>query len=474
MDNESLLKRILHLREVERLSLRQIGKELGIGRKKASRILRQSGSSTKPLPQPGIIEPFKALISVWYKERPYLKALQVYERLLSYGFKGSYPTVANYTKKYRRVKVEAYHTLEFLPGQEAQIDWFYFIHERLGKVYGFLYLLSYSRYAWGRFYPRTSFEFFLDAHLHSFEHLKGLAHTHRYDNLKSVVLKRYPTIEYNPQFLDFARFYGFSIYLCNPYKGNEKGRVERPIRDIRSFLYSEDFKDMNELNHKYHTYLDKRNNCIHRSTGKPPKELLGEENLLKLPLKSYPPTRVIPGVSISKQALVEFESNKYSVPSMWSGKSCEIIAWPERIEVWTQGGRIALHKRSFERKKIFQNPLHAEMLLHKSPQFKMQRIYQLMRSMDTALEAFLVNQDNEDMSLECAYHLFKLLKSHSKETLVSSVRELNNMRCFKLKALLSLLSMPQPRENDALWPQDANLLNLNYEERSLSDYDELS
>lgn len=104
----------------------------------------------------------------------------------------------------------------------------------------------------------------------------------------------------------------------------------------------------------------------------------------------------------------------------------------------------------------------------------MQRIYQLMRSMDTALEAFLVNQDNEDMSLECAYHLFKLLKSHSKETLISCVRELNNMRCFKLKALLSLLSMPQPRENDALWPQDANLLNLNYEERSLSDYDELS
>ncbi|MBU4184971.1 MAG: hypothetical protein KKC23_01990 [Proteobacteria bacterium] len=183
MDTESLLKMILHLREVEKLSLRQIGKELGIGRNKVSRILRESNISTKPIARPSIIEPFKALISVWYKERPYLKAIQVYERLLSYGFKGSYPTVIEYTKKYRREKVKAYHTLDFLPGQEAQIDWFYFTHENLGKVYGFLYLLSYSRYAWGRFYPKTTFEFFLDAHLHSFEHLKGFAHTHRYDNL---------------------------------------------------------------------------------------------------------------------------------------------------------------------------------------------------------------------------------------------------------------------------------------------------
>jgi len=461
MNSESFLKRILHLREVEKLSLRQIGKELGIGRKRVSRILKQSDISTKPLPRAKIIQPFIGLISEWYKERPYLKALQIHERLVSYGFKGSYPTVANYTKKYRREKVKAYHTLDFLPGQEAQIDWFYFVHEKLGKVYGFLYLLSYSRYAWGRFYPKTSFEFFLDAHLDCFRHLSGLARTHRYDNLKSVVLKRYPAIEYNPQFLDFARFYGFSIHLCNPYSGNEKGRVERPIRDIRSFLYAEDFKDLNDLNHKYHEYLGKRNDRIHRSTGKAPQELLGKENLLRLPIKSYPPTRVIPGVIVSKQALVEFESNRYSVSSVWAGKSCEIVAWPERIEVWANGGRIAVHKRSFDRKKLFQNPLHAERLLHKSPQFKMQRIYQLMQSMDPALKVFLLNQEYQAQGIECSYHLFKLLKTHSKSMLISCIRELNNMKCFKLKALLSLLKLPQPRENEAIWPQDTNLLNLN-------------
>lgn len=475
MDNEALLKRILHLREVERLSLRQIGEELGINRKKVSRILRQSKFQTKPLPRPSIIEPFKGLISEWYTQRPYLKALQVYERLQSYGFRGSYPAVALYTRKYRRRKEAAYHTLEFLPGQEAQIDWFLFIDEALGRVFGFLYLLCYSRYGWGKFYPRSSFEFFLDGHLHCLEHLNGLAHTHRYDNLKSVVLKRYPSVEYNPQFLDFARHYGFSIYLCNPYRANEKGRVERPIRDIRSFLYATDFKDLNELNYKYHTYLHKRNNRIHRSTGKTPQELLAQENLLKLPLKSYPPTRTIPGVGISKTALVEFETNRYSVPTAWVNKPAEIVTWPEKIEIWAHGKRIATHKRCFDKKQLIQNPLHAERLLNStSPQFKTQRIYQLITSMNPAFKFFVEHQENDSEALHVAYELFHLLRSHSKAMLISAVRELNAMRSFRVKTLRSLLNLPVPKQNDPLWPQNAQLLNLNYRERRLEDYDELT
>ena len=475
MDNEALLKRILHLREVEKLSLRQIGKELGIDRKKVARIMKQSAISTKPLPRPSSIEPFKGLISQWYNERPYLKAIQVYERLLAYGFKGSYPVVVVYTRKYRRRKETAYHSLQFLPGQEAQIDWFYLTHERLGKVFGFLYLLCYSRYAWGRFYPKNSFEFFLDAHIHCFERLKGLARTHRYDNLKSVVLKRYPSVEYNPQFLDFARHYGFSIYLCNPYKGNEKGRVERPIRDIRSFLYTQDFKDLDDLNHKYQTFLDKRNRRIHRSTAKTPCELLLEEKLIQLPQASYPATRIVPAVGISKTALVEFETNKYSVPSAWAARPAEIVASAEKIEVWAQGKRIAAHERCFDRKKLIQNPLHSEKLLNNTTKtFKMQRIYQLISSINPAFKSFLENQEDDTARIEVAYEIFKLLKSHSKAVLESGLRQLNNMRSFRLKALFSLLNLPQPKEAEHIWPKDSKLLNLNYKERSLKDYDELA
>lgn len=475
MDKEILVKRILHLRAVEKLSLRQIGKELGIDRKKVARLLKRTELSTKPLPPPSILEPFRPVIVQWYKERPLLKATQIYEKLQSYGYQGSYPTVVDFTKEYRRRCQPAYHTLTFLPGQEAQVDWFFFNNESIGKVAGFLYVLSYSRYAWGHFYPRTTFEFFLDGHLKCFEHIGGLAHSHRYDNLKSVVLKRSPNIEYNPQFLDFARHYGFSIYLCQPGAGNQKGRVERPIRDIRSFLYAEDYRDIDDLNQKFHDWLNKRNQRVHRATQKTPQELLPEERLVKLPLNPYPPTRTVPGILISKTALVDFETNTYSVPTAWAGQSAEIVAFPEKIEIWTNNKRIATHKRCFKKRQGIQNPLHAEKILQRtSPEFKMQRIYQLICSMNPAFKSFLDHQEGESQRQQTAYGLFRLLKTYSKGMLFSAVRELNTMKCFKLKALHSLLNLPESRQGDSLWPRNGELLTLDYEERSLTDYDGLT
>jgi len=36
------------------------------------------------------------------------------------------------------------------------------------------------------------------------------------------------------------------------------------------------------------------------------------------------------------------------------------------------------------------------------------------------------------------------------------------------------LNLPQPKQSDPLWPQNKDLLTLNYEERNLTDYDELT
>lgn len=474
-EEETILKRILHLRQVEKLSLRQIAQELGINRKKVSRILEKAQVSTIPLLKPKILDQYQQLISQWYKQRPYLKANQVYEWLQSYGFKGSYPSVANFTKEYRQKPKAVYQTLKFLPGQEAQIDWFFFDSPSTGKVAGFIYVLAYSRYAWGEFYPKSTFEFFLHGHLQCFKHLGGLAHCHRYDNLKSVVLKRYPNTIYNPQFLDFSRYYGFSIYLCNPGKGNEKGRVERIIRDIRNFLYAEEFKDIEDLNFKFHVWLEKRNKRIHRVTDKTPEELLSEERLLSLPVNPYPAKRIVPGIITSKTGWVDFENNKYSVPGSCANKSGELVASTEDIEIWINNHRVTVHKRCFKKKQLIQNPLHAEKLLDRTtPQFKMQRIYELIHGMDGCFAFFLGHQDDESERWQSAYCLFKLLKTHSKEMLQSAVRELNNMKCFKIKALKSLLRLPQAKEVLPVWPQKTDLLNLEYEERRLDEYDGLT
>ena len=469
MDDESLVQRVLHLRQVEHLSHRQIADALGIGRKRVRRMLKAATSAPGPLIKRSMLDGYRNLIAEWYQQYPRLMAKQVYERLVPYGYTGSYISVARITREYRKVKQKPYYPLIFLPGEEAQVDWFSADVPGIGRVSGFLYVLSYSRYAWGMFYQRTTFEFFLAGHLACFDHLGGLARRHRYDNLKSVVLSRdADVIRYNPQFLEFARFFGFSIHACNPYSGNEKGRVERLVRAVRGFLYGETFKDIADLNAKFHVWLQKRNASEHRSTEKTPMELRAKERLLAMPAQPYLARRVeVTGVLSTAQ--VECDSNKYSVPSSCTGQAAELCIYPSLIEVWVSSQKVATHKRCFERRQAIQNPLHEEKQLNRTPNYKMRRIYQGITGMDPVFLQFVSAQDEESQE-QTAYELFTLLKTHGRMMIVSAVRELNAMGCYKVRALHSRLNLPEARAAEPVWPKDLNLLNLKYQERSLDEY----
>jgi len=461
---------IKHLYEVEKLSIRQIANKLRRARKTVTRVIHNE-RVMRSYPD-SILRPYERLIDQWYQEYPFLKASQVYGRLKSYGFKGSYVTVSVWTQKYRQKRKQAYHELTFLPGEEAQIDW---IEERLpwGVAYGFGMILAYSRYLYVRFYPRQNLEFFLEGHIEAYREMRGLARRHRYDNIKTVVIERSPEVKFNAQFLDFARHFGFSIHLCNPYRANEKGRIERALRDLRDWLRVNTFQDFKDLNRKVGLWRIERNQRIHRSTQKAPIEALKEEKHKTLPAIPYRPYRVVLA-SISKTGWVEFETNRYSVPSSYAEKSCEIFAYPDHLEVMIKGNRIALHRRSFGRKEKIEDPTHREMLLRMTPQFKSQRIYQLMDQMDPALHHFLHEAGQEGQnSLDMAYEFFKLLKHVSKAMLLSAVREANRIGSFKIRYVQGLLQVPQPQPPNPVFPQESKLLEIDYEGRNLKDYDEL-
>ena len=461
---------VKHLYEVEKLSIRQIAQKLRMARKTVARVIRNE-RVMRSYPD-SMLRPYDRLIVQWYQEYPFLKASQVYERLKSYGFKGSYGTVSVWTQKYRQKRRQAYHELTFLPGEEAQVDW---IKERLpwGVAYGFAMILAYSRYLSVRFYPRQSLEFFLEGHIEAYREMGGVARRHRYDNVKTVVIERSPELKFNAQFLDFARHFGFSIHLCNPYRANEKGRIERALRDLRDFLRVNTFQDLSELNRKVSLWRTERNQKIHRSTQKTPLGTLKEETLKTLPAIPYRPYRVVLA-SISKTGFVEFETNRYSVPSSYVERTCEIFAYPDHLEMMIKGNRIALHRRRFGRKEKIEDPTHRETLLRMTPQFKAKRIYELIDQMDPALHLFLqeAGQEGQNPS-DIAYDFFKLLKHVSKTMLLSAVREANRIGTFKIRYVQSLLQVPQPQPPNPVFPQESKLLDIDYERRNLRDYDEL-
>jgi len=468
--DEALQSQARHLYGIEKLSIRQVAEKLGVSRNKAARLISMEKLGRR-VPE-AIIRPYEGLIHEWYRQYPFLRALQVYERLKEYGFSGGYTAVKEYTLAFRKKKSRrAYHELEFLPGQEAQVDWMQRT-QPFGTVYGFVYLLSYSRYLYVKFYLRSSLEFFLEGHMEAFRETEGVAGTNRYDNLKSVVISRKPEITYNARFMDFARHYGFSVHACNPGKPNEKGRVERVIRDIGRFIESNTFESIEELNRKAGLWRIDRNNRIHRTTQVAPSEAIKKERLKGLPRISYKPYRVQPAV-ISTTGFVYFDTNRYSLPSSYSGLACDILAYPQHIEITVKARQIARHLRSFQKKTKIEHPSHRGKLLDRTPHFKEQRIYQLMKAMDQSIEQFLKYAEQEGQKpLSVAYGLFKLLKGSAKETVISAVKEALSSKIHKLTYVQSLL-IPSGYQNNPVHPQDAELLNIDYEGRNLSDYDDL-
>ena len=468
--DSGIMHQVQQLYEVEKLSQRQIATQLGISRKTVLRTLREGGVK-KPLRET-IFKPYERLVQEWYKEYPFLRVTQVYERLKGYGYSGGYDTVKVYTQSLRKKKTGWFHELEFLSGEEAQVDWMEWRFP-FGILYGFVLILAYSRYLYVHFYPRHSLEFFLDGHLRAFREMGGVAHRHRYDNLKSVVLSRTPELTFNPQFLDFVRHHGFSVHPCTPGRANEKGRVERVIRDIKDFLRITPCQDRTEVNLKVSAWRLERNQRVHRSTEKKPIDLLKEEKLIPLPQIPYSPYHLIL-TQVSKTGFVEFDTNRYSVPSSFSEASCELLAYPDQVEIWAKGKCIASHPRSFDRKQKIEHPTHRERLLQITPHFKAKRIYQLMNRMDKSVSSFLQEAEAEGQDpMEVAHELFKFLTQTSKAVFLSAIREANGLKIYKVKYLQSLLQPCQGRPNQPVHPQNPQLLSIHYTGRSLKDYDNL-
>ncbi len=321
-------------------------------------------------------------------------------------------------------------------------------------------------------FPKTQFEFFIQGHLMAFSKLNGVPHSLRYDNLKSVVLKLRPQVEYNPRFLEFCRHYGIKISLCNPGCGNEKGRVERVIRTIKEdFFNISTHSSLEALNLGISQWVGHKNETIHRGTGQSPIDLFKEEKLRPLPLKPYENVCIHPPVKTTKTGMMIFDTNAYSVPEYLVGKSLSIHGSPTEVRIYDQNKRVATHPRSFERGTQIINPLHRT-YCRLSTKAKMQRIYEVIKNLHLHLFEFLEkNQHCGEDPTRTAYEIFKLLKKESRTLLIGIGRECVQRKSPRLKTFFFYIYPELPEDIEMVYPQNAQLLNIDYHPRELEAYE---
>jgi len=96
-----------------------------------------------------------------------------------------------------------------------------------------------------------------------------------------------------------------------------------------------------------------------------------------------------------------------------------------------------------------------------------------MTRMDEAVALFLRRAEAQGADpVKDAYVLFKLLKIVSKATLLSAVRQANALGTFQVSYLQNLLT-PQANNPQPVYPQNTQLLQIDYERRELARYDDL-
>jgi transposase len=347
-------------------SARTIARELGLSRNTVRKILEEEAGK---LPRYRLVKPklkpvmgkYLGVIEAWLKadeqspRKQRHTARRIYERLRDeYGFEGSDRRVREVVAELQKKPKEVFLPLGFEPGEMGQVDWMeeatVIIAGQICRVNLFGLVLNYSGGIYFEAFERTVQEAFFQGHANAFEFLGGVPQTLTYDNLKTAVKKVLEgrNREENEHFVAFRSAYLFDSRFCQPAKGNEKGRIENMVKFAERNLLTPvpRVESLAELNaHLRERCLAYRQRIQARQSQKVGERLQAEQPHL-LPLPVHPPEccRIVP-LKADKSALVQFETNRYSVPAQYAYTSVWLKAFVDRIEITNSEGVIAIHPR---------------------------------------------------------------------------------------------------------------------------------
>lgn len=173
-------------------------------------------------------------------------------------------------------------------------------------------VLSWSRATWGEFCFDTTVHSLLRSLVRAADHFGGVTRQWLFDNPKIVVLERHgAAARFHPLPLDLSSALHVQLRLCAPYRGNEKGRVERRIRFLRDrFLAGRDIYDIEQGNRELLIFLQQ---IAHQRapSRRVPRRGKAAPAAAADPM---PQTDLVEPVLVDKTAFARFDTNLYSAP----------------------------------------------------------------------------------------------------------------------------------------------------------------
>ena len=189
---------------------------------------------------PTKLDRYRAILETRLAAYPALSAVRLLEEIRAAGYTGGYSQLTTLVRQLRPVvPAEAVVRFETPAGHQAQVDFAEF-QLPWGKRYALLVVLGYSRLLWCRFSARQDMRTLLTGLEDAFLAFGGVPRELLFDQMKAVITRdlrlQGGTLVHNLEFLRFAHDWGFTPHACRPYRAQTKGKVERPVRDVRENL----------------------------------------------------------------------------------------------------------------------------------------------------------------------------------------------------------------------------------------------
>ncbi len=330
------------------------------------------------------VDVFRPQIASWLDQNlPVIRMLELAREDHDHPYNGSETAFYDYVRKMRRARNQTPRQValrfEGVPGEYLQIDWgevrdFPFNKAGMEKQtrYFFAARLKYSRYMYVSFHTDMREETLLRCLIACFQEIDGVPWAVVTDNMKTAVLGRTAEHEpvWNPAYQKLAVEFKFHPDVCAPASGNQKGAVENLVKFVKgNLLPGRSFYDDADLAEQCRAWLTQVNTQRPSdATGQAPTVLLEEEQPKLGPLpESASDYGFFDSVVVSREGLVALESNRYSVPAHLIGRVLTARIHPDRIELFTDGERVASHARHRGQHARIIDPTHFEAVFATKP-----------------------------------------------------------------------------------------------------------
>jgi transposase len=449
MMDYATFQKMRHWLNVERWTMAQVAQELRLNIKTVSLWAKREVFERKKAPaRPSLLDPFKGDIVRWLEQHPF-SVRQLLHRLKEQGYEGGYSILEAYVREIRPRRKPAFLTLHFEPGECAQVDWGYAGTVAVGstrrRLSFFVMVLCHSRKLYVEFTLSETVEQFLTCHTNAFGYFGGCPANVMVDNLKSAVIShpRGQPAVYNPRYLDFARFHGFTVKACNPHSPHEKGRVENAVGYVKkNFLNGLPLEQFALVNPAARYWLEEVANVrMHGETRRTPNDLFAAEKptLLSLPAAHYD-TVALRTVSATRRFRVHFDGNRYSVPAEYAGAKLTLRAYPEKILAFHQDKLVAEHVRSYDRGQDFENPDHVRVLLEQRHRAKDQKLLQRFLMLSPLADAYY--QQLKQRRLNHRHHVQKIValsEIHGADKVARALADASEFQAYSCEYIANLL-----------------------------------